>query len=121
MLRMLPILYLSFIGLQSRFFDPIIFEDFPRLGYFFEQSHLVMFGILYVLIIMALTTYGKLTIKKELTAVFICIFFAFGDEIHQYYVPERSASWNDIYKNATGIILAWFIVYTVGKLSGWRK
>ncbi|MFD2805436.1 VanZ family protein [Litchfieldia salsa] len=80
------------------------------IGGTLEMAHLIMFGILYLFIVLALLTFGKLTRKKEIYALIIAITYSITDEIHQYYVPYRSFSIIDIVKNLIGIWFFWWLI-----------
>lgn len=113
-LRCLPLIYMYIIWYQSSTFRPQTLTEIPSLssmGVLFEYSHLVMFAILYLLLILALLTYGELTVKKELTALLITVLYSVIDEVHQHYVPYRSATLSDLLKNFIGIYLAWLVIH----------
>ncbi|WP_078545783.1 VanZ family protein [Litchfieldia alkalitelluris] len=117
--RLVPIIYMSWIWLQSAKFNPSSIEhvfydlDFKvilLIGGTLEFAHLIEFGILYVFLIVAFLTLGPLTKKKEVAALIIAITYSFIDEIHQYYVPYRSFSQIDMVKNLIGIWFFWWLV-----------
>lgn len=119
-LTLIPILYMVFIWIQSSYFDPeslsglssqISFEVILFLGIFLELSHLFEFGILYFFIIMAFLSFGKLTFFKEIIAILLAFSYGVVDEIHQMYVPYRSASILDLVKNTIGIMVFWWIIH----------
>jgi polysaccharide biosynthesis protein VpsQ len=116
----LPIVYMLFIWLQSSKFNPSQLEYlyptinpmiFLMIGGTLELAHLIQFGILYLLIILAFLTYGELTTKKEIIAFLIAGLYGLFDEIHQYYVPYRSFSTIDIIKDIIGVIFFWYIIH----------
>lgn len=109
-IRILPLGYLGLIWLQSQMFNPSSLEALPRVGYMLEMSHLFLFGFLYILIILALLTFKRLTLKMQIVVLVLTFILALGDEVHQYYVPYRSASIIDMVKNTIGIIAAWCLV-----------
>lgn len=115
MIRMLPLGYIVTIWLQSSLFNPDSVEAMPRLGFMLEMGHFTMFAILYILIYLALMTYGEMTAKKEVAIIILTLFCALGDEMHQYYVPYRSASLVDILKNVVGILVAWYVIRFISK------
>ena len=41
--------------------------------------------------------------------IIISIFYAFTDEIHQYFVPGRNASFGDIFLDVIGVIFAYLL------------
>lgn len=117
---LLPIFYMAFIWIQSRYFDPeslsalssrIPFEIILFLGIILELSHLFEFGVLYFLIIIAFLSYGRLTYFKEFLGVLLAFSYGFVDELHQMYVPYRSASMVDLVKNTIGIVVFWWLIH----------
>jgi hypothetical protein len=119
-LRLLPFLYMFLIWQQSSNFNPSKLEHFSvelnstvflLVGGALEMAHLLEFGILYLLLIVAFLTFGELSSRKEYTALAISLCYAFIDEIHQYFVPYRSFSIIDMIKNTVGIWAMWYIVH----------
>lgn len=109
-IRMLPFGYIIAIWLQSSLFNPESIETTPGLGNILEMGHLIIFAILYLFIYLAWMTYGEVTTKKEAAILIVTFFCALGDEIHQYYVPFRSASLVDILKDVVGILVTWYVI-----------
>ena len=119
LLRLIPILYMLFIWLQSSKFNPSQLEYiypsihpivFLMIGGTLELAHLIQFGILYLLIIMAFLTFGELNSKKEKVALTIALLYGLVDEIHQFFVPFRSFSSIDIVKDVIGVLVFWYII-----------
>jgi polysaccharide biosynthesis protein VpsQ len=116
----LLVAYMAFIWIQSSYFDPettgarlsdvISLKWVLLLGISFEMAHLFQFGILYLLVIMVFLSFGKLTWWMEVIALCMAFFYGLLDEIHQMYVPFRSASLTDLIKNCIGILGAWWFV-----------
>jgi VanZ family protein len=79
-------------------------------AYIKESLHLVEFAILYLLLVMAAHFNGKLTAALNLTFVFIACLYGILDEIHQSFIPSRSASLIDVVKDITGVAIAYFII-----------
>lgn len=75
-----------------------------------EALHLVEFAILYVLIIYAFLANGRLTPFISLAAALFSSFYGLADEIHQAFVPYRSATLIDAIKDITGIFIAFTMV-----------
>ncbi|RST72572.1 VanZ family protein [Siminovitchia acidinfaciens] len=118
-LRILPYLYILFIWVQSSWFNPesvyrlsnyLSFRLIVLIGFCLELAHLIEFGILYLLIIIAFLTYGNLTKKKEILAMGAAILYGIVDEIHQLFTPYRSFSTVDIIKDVIGVVVMWWIV-----------
>jgi polysaccharide biosynthesis protein VpsQ len=107
------------IWLQSSHFNPEILYYTsltldPRIillaGLLLESIHLIEFGILYILIIVFLLSFGYISRRKELTAIIISFLYSVTDEVHQLFVPFRSFSVGDLIKNLIGILLMWMLV-----------
>jgi VanZ family protein len=75
-----------------------------------ESLHLVEFGILYVLLVLAALTADRLTpALNAFLAIFAC-FYGILDEIHQSFVPYRSATLIDAVKDITGVLVCWYFI-----------
>lgn len=116
LLRVLPIVYMIAVWvMSSNPADAVL--TLPRWDSIVKESlHLVEFGILYVLLVMALLTFTGLT--KRWTIILIVFASCYGilDEIHQSFVPYRSATMIDVVKDIIGVLLAsWFVNYLYKK------
>lgn len=119
-LNTLPLLYMGLIWLQSGYFNPESVGNISvhihkslilLIGICLEIAHFFEFGLLYLFLILAFLSWGELTKGKEYIAIMISILYGVGDEIHQFFVPFRSASFGDLLKNTTGIIIFWWIIH----------
>lgn len=120
LLRLAPLMYMAAIWAQSAYFQPESVMHLPLttlvpLGIVFEALHLVQFGILYGLLVLSLCTFGPLTKRKNTIAVAAAVLYALTDELHQYFVPFRSATVSDLVKNVIGIALVWLIIHKVSR------
>lgn len=107
----LPLIYVGFIWcISSHPSDAIIDTGLSFDGKLKETMHFVEFGVLYILIVLGLKAFGKLTQVSNRWAVFVALFCGLVDELHQYYVPSRSATVNDLVKDFVGVTVAWFII-----------
>ncbi|KAB7707646.1 hypothetical protein F9802_06805 [Bacillus aerolatus] len=75
-----------------------------------ESLHLIEFAILYSLIVNAFLANGRFTNAAHVTAALIACFYGLIDEIHQAFVPSRSATVIDALKDITGVLICYFIV-----------
>jgi VanZ family protein len=71
-----------------------------------ESLHLVEFGILYVLLVLAALTTGRFTPVLSFMFMGVAILYGLLDEIHQSYVPYRSATVIDFVKDVIGVLAA---------------
>ncbi|GLB59030.1 VanZ family protein [Cytobacillus sp. NCCP-133] len=111
-IRILPFLYMGLIWTLSGLPHNAVVElpDSAVDRFIKESLHLVEFGILYVLLVLAALTAGKLSPAANiLLAVFAC-FYGIVDEIHQSFVPYRSATLIDAVKDMTGVLLCWYLI-----------
>lgn len=120
LIRFLPVIYMLLIWMQTSHFDPesvqvlsnyISMKLILLIGIGLELGHLFEFGLLYLLIIVAILTFRKLDSRKEFIALTISLIYGLIDEIHQYYIPFRSASFVDLTKNTIGVFVFWFFIH----------
>ncbi|MFC7786701.1 MULTISPECIES: VanZ family protein [unclassified Rossellomorea] len=107
-----PFLYMILIWILSSNPDDAVIR-FPdnQLDRFIKESlHLIEFGILYGLFVIALLAHGKLRFTLNFTVALISIFYGFVDEIHQSFVPYRSATLIDAAKDLIGVTVLFWIV-----------
>lgn len=110
-LSILPFTYMGLIWfLSSHPSDAIVETPFPFDDLLKESLHLVEFGILYWLFIFMLATHQKLTARTSILIAIISFLYGVTDEIHQAFVPSRSASLVDLIKDAIGVIVSFLIV-----------
>lgn len=88
--------------------NPVILYS---MGVVLELAHLIEFGILYLLVLIALLSFGDLTGNKEKFAIIITVVYASVDEIHQIFIPYRSFSLIDMLKNVVGLWVFWFVIH----------
>ena len=116
LLRILPVLYMALIWVQSAHFHPQVIGPAIQMkvaatGVFLENAHYYMFGVLYMLLIFALLTFGPMSRVKEWLSLAGACLYAVIDELHQYFVPFRSMSMDDLAKNGVGIVTAYLILH----------
>ncbi|WHY61110.1 VanZ family protein [Cytobacillus firmus] len=126
-LLILPFLYMGFIWLQSSHFNLESVSALSSLldmrvilliGILLELAHFFEFGLFYLLLIMSFLTLGKLNNTKEILAASLALAYGLIDEIHQIYVPFRSFSYFDLFKNCIGV---WVVSYIVHRCYFIRK
>lgn len=119
-LRILPLLYMALIWIQSSHFNPGSVENLSSyismkiivlVGTALELAHLFEFGLLYLLLIVAFLSFKRLNHGVEFIAVLISFSYGIVDEIHQSFVPFRSLSFVDLVKDAIGVFVMWLIVH----------
>lgn len=109
-LTLLPILYMSLIWTLSSFpADAIVDTQLSFDALVKESLHLIEFAILYWLIVFAFMAHGKWTEKASMIAAVISILYGLTDEIHQSFVPARSATVIDFVKDTIGVAVSYWI------------
>ncbi|MFK2825599.1 VanZ family protein [Bacillus sp. B190/17] len=107
-----PLLYMAAVWIMSSMPANAIIElpqsDVDR--FFKESLHLIEFAILYSLIVIAFLANGRLTNAVHVAAALIACFYGLIDEIHQAFVPFRSATVIDAVKDVTGVLICFLIV-----------
>ncbi len=72
-----------------------------------KLAHAGIFGALFLLIFRALRFGHEFDFKKALIwSLVLAVGYAFFDEAHQYFVPERQARLKDVGMDSLGIFLA---------------
>ncbi|WP_010677172.1 VanZ family protein [Bacillus timonensis] len=115
-----PFLYMIFIFILSSLpSDAIVNTPFSWDQAFKESLHLIEFGILYGFWVLFFLIQGKFTRKTSILSAVLAIAYGFSDELHQYFVPYRSATVIDLVKDTIGVLVLFSIVkisYFGGKL-----
>ncbi|WP_108668884.1 VanZ family protein [Peribacillus acanthi] len=111
-LTTLPFLYMIAIWIMSSLPDNAVVElpDSYWDRMIKESLHLVEFGLLYLFFVVALVVNGRLTPKWSLIAAILAGLYGITDEIHQSFVPYRSATLIDVVKDLIGVTAAYFHV-----------
>lgn len=125
LLLIAPFLYMILIFILSSLpSDAIVNTPFSWDRAFKESLHLIEFGILYGLWVLFFLVQGKLSPKTSFLSAVIAIAYGFSDELHQYFVPYRSATVIDLVKDTIGVLVLYTIVkvsYFGEKLPGIKK
>jgi VanZ family protein len=112
-LRILPLAYMAAIWIMSSNPSDALVE-LPNQGvdrFLKESLHLVEFGILYVLLVLAALTTTRFTPVLSFAFMGVAILYGLLDEIHQSYVPYRSATVIDFVKDVIGVLAASHFVH----------
>ncbi|MCQ6274637.1 VanZ family protein [Bacillus sp. V3B] len=112
-LRLLPFFYMIAIWIMSSRPANALVElpDLDWDAFIKESLHLVEFAILYVLLVLALLTVRGLSPTLNLVCLLIASLYGIIDEIHQSFVPYRSATMIDVVKDIIGVLVASWVVY----------
>lgn len=118
-ITLLPLLYMMLIWiLSSNPADAIVKTPFSFDALLKESLHLIEFAILYWLIAFAFMAHNKWSERASILAAIIAIFYGLTDEIHQSFVPSRSATLIDFIKDTIGVAVSFWIAkrkYFTGK------
>ena len=119
LIRIAPIAYMYLIWLQSSYFNPEALAGLANslnraiiliIGVILELAHLIEFGLLYLFVLLAFLSFGKMKKWKNRVAVMIALLYSLVDEVHQIFIPFRSFSIDDLIKDAIGIFLVWLLI-----------
>ncbi|MGR3766122.1 VanZ family protein [Rossellomorea sp. NS-SX7] len=107
-----PFLYMMLIWIMSSNPDDAVirFPDNTLDRFIKESLHLIEFAILYGLFVLALLANGKLSYSINFIVALVAIFYGFVDEIHQSFVPYRSATMIDAAKDLIGVTVLFWVV-----------
>lgn len=112
-LRILPVAYMAAIWIMSSL-PSNHFVELPdsQLDKTIKESlHLIEFAILYVLLVLAfLTGRREFTPALNIACAVIAGLYGVTDEIHQSFYAYRSASWFDLIKDFTGILVCFYFI-----------
>lgn len=106
--RVLPFVYMAAIWIMSSNpSDALVKLPDQGVDRFIKESlHLVEFGILYALLVLAALTTGRFTPVLSYAFMGVAILYGLLDEIHQSFVPYRSATVIDFVKDVIGVLAA---------------
>ena len=112
-LRILPLFYMGAIwvmsSLPSNHFVELPDSALDRT--IKESLHLIEFAILYVLLVLAfLTRRSHFTMGLNVLCAVLAGLYGLTDEIHQSFYAYRSASWFDLVKDVTGILVCFYFI-----------
>jgi VanZ family protein len=112
LLWLLPLLYMLMVWRLSSLPDNTYVElpDSTVDGFIKESLHLVEFAILYLLFVTAAYFNKKLTPATNVLFAVLASLYGISDEIHQSFIPSRSASLIDVIKDITGVTIAYLII-----------
>lgn len=110
--RILPFFYMAAIWIMSSLPSNAIVE-LPLLSvdrFIKESLHLVEFAIVYLLFVGASLTTNKFTPAISLVCALVAGAYGIFDEVHQSFVPYRSATIIDGVKDWIGVGVSWYLV-----------
>lgn len=110
--RILPFLYMGVIWMLSSLPHNAVIElPMSTIDRYVKESlHLVEFAILYLLFVLAFLTTDKFSLRVSFWCAVVASLYGIIDEIHQYFVPYRSATFIDVVKDIVGVYVASYFV-----------
>ncbi|MFR5683188.1 MAG: VanZ family protein [Clostridia bacterium] len=78
-----------------------------------KLAHLSIYTLAGIIIMSLISTYQIILLKKLLISILIGVTYAVSDEIHQYFIPGRSAEFRDVLIDTGGIIIGIIIVLII--------
>ena len=76
-------------------------------------AHFSIFTLVGILMMALMSTYDISKSKQILVSILVGILYASSDELHQYFVPERTALFADVLIDTAGVCLGVLIVLMV--------
>ena len=111
LLILAPFAYMIFVWILSSLpSDAIIDTNYSFDNAFKESLHLIEFGILYGFWVLFLLVLNKFNLKTNVIVAVISILYGLTDEIHQSFIPYRSATVIDFIKDTIGVLVLFWIV-----------
>ena len=89
-------------------------ERLPSIGFTDKINHFIAYFILAVLLNLTLIYQRKSQLlfeKAPIATIVICLFYGALDEVHQLFVPGRSAETLDWFADALGTTAAVLLIY----------
>ena len=107
--------YLKAAGLEVLVYPFYIAYLYPD-----KVAHVLLYLVLGLLLHLSFrsSAYRALSTRPALFAVLFGVLFGFTDELHQYFVPYRSASVLDLGADLLGLLIAQLLIFLV---AGFRR
>ena len=82
-------------------------ESFPAFHHFIRKfAHVFLFFLLSVFSFLSFKSFNL----KSYYSIIFCLIYAASDELHQFFVPGRSAAVKDVFIDMIGVITAFFLL-----------
>jgi VanZ family protein len=113
--RIISLIFTLLVAVEIFFFSGKVFAPGKKgLALLPIIYHFVIFFLLSFFLLMTIKGNRRIELKYILLTLFISLAYAISDEIHQYFVPGRDASIDDILIDTSGIITS-MMVYIYSK------
>jgi len=95
-------------------------DAFPKLDFELSDKiiHFIIYFVLFILFYISLNNQNKFVFISSyslLIALFFTLIYGAGDEIHQYFVPNRTCDLYDWISDAVGALSAYIILIFIIK------
>ena len=90
---------------------PVYVPFFDKIAHFFEYA--LLGGLVYRALKNSSVTWGRK--KRAFLSVLLTMLYAFSDEVHQFYVPNRLMSAGDFLADALGAIAVVMVIEFISK------
>lgn len=83
-----------------------------------KTAHFSIYALLGIFVFCYINTYEIKKRNKILISIYICFLYACSDELHQYFIPERSCEFKDVCIDSLGALFgmsAVNLIYVVKK------
>lgn len=123
LLRLVPIAYMILVWtLSSLPHNAVVELPNSSIDRFLKESlHLIEFAILYLMLVLAAFTSGRFSAKINLLCALIAALYGVVDEIHQSFVPYRSATLIDVIKDVAGVLVAYYFVHKAAQKNKFQQ
>jgi len=108
--KIAPFLYMLAIWVMSSHPDDAVVEFGAWDRIIKESLHLIEFAILYGLFVLFFIVDGTFTPRISVIIAVISSLYGLVDEIHQSFVPSRSATVIDFVKDVTGVLVLYVVM-----------
>ena len=116
--RKFSIIFLIIIAVEIFLVSSIPGKKLAVTGIDFSTVyHMAVFFLFNFFLLVFINGNKKINAKTILIVLIISIFYAILDEIHQFFVPLRNSSINDVLTDSAGIFLSTliYLYYSKGK------
>ena len=84
-----------------------------------KAAHFSIYFMLGTFMFCGMVTFTRLKLSlRGFIALAVCVVYAAGDELHQYFVPGRSCELRDVCIDSLGALLAIAAAYLITRFSG---
>ena len=86
-----------------------------------KAAHITEYAVLGALVVMTLNDVEKPRKGRNIAAAAVSVIYAFTDELHQYFVPGRSAELRDVAIDSAGVLIGVLLYLLISGMIRKRK